>query len=66
MAKELEGSGRQGYARCTDCGETMAALIGESGDVVTVDGECQECGSEEFDVVDADELDGDERHEEWA
>ncbi|MWG34939.1 hypothetical protein [Halomarina oriensis] len=56
MSDELTGEGERSFARCTNCNTETAALVDESGTVVTPHGECRECGGDEFEEVDEADL----------
>jgi hypothetical protein len=66
MGTELEGNKERTIVRCVECETTTAALIGESGNIVTPQGVCGECGGDEFEEVSADDLDDSSMAEDWA
>jgi hypothetical protein len=66
MGTDLDGNGERTVVRCIECETTSAALIDESGNVVTPQGECEECGADEFEEVPTDALDESSMAEDWA
>ena len=61
-----DGTKRKAFARCENCGTEVAAMRRVDGSLVTPHGDCQECGTTEFEEVDPEELNELSKHADWA